>query len=160
MTKFDRRSSITELSENDPYLKIKSFQDYKPLHSVPCKPLNVLLKQLNNDTRDKKEIQDEMSVLEERFVSNHRPPTIVDQEDIVVTSIKPKWKLDQKILDLTKTLNNEMKPILNKVPCDIWKFEKESNRHFNEGMSIELVNVVNNSRNSNRFGLNPITQRA
>lgn len=87
-----RRASAT-----DPFMSSGSYKHYKPLHSLPVRPLGTIIKQLKNKSRivNQPEIVDDIKVLDERFLHG-RAPTPSDCEVEVIRSARPKVKVDPR----------------------------------------------------------------
>lgn len=144
-------------------MSMGSPQNYKPLHSVPVRPLATIMKQLRNDTREVgvKEIVDDISQIEDRFYSG-RVSTPLDRNDcdVVITSLRPKMRLDSRERNVAQGFNRELKTILSKVPCDTWKFERDSDKRFNENMSVELGKVLDKTELLKKRWLDSLTPRS
>ena len=85
-----RRASV-----QDSFMGNDGFQDYKPLHAVPVRPLATVIGHLKNYSREhgRKEIVDDIRQLDDRFILG-RIETVQDSGHDPITSARPKVKVD------------------------------------------------------------------
>jgi hypothetical protein len=80
--------------------------------------------------RASQEIIDDIEKLEQRFYNKSQTPMPNSYRE-ANDSFK-KRKIDSRDASNAKKFSSEMSNILGKIPIETWKFEKESDRIFNE----------------------------